>query len=112
MTLTIELPIELEEQLQTQAEQLGMEPTDIALDALTVYLATSTKLLQRAGRINRLDQSEPLTLVVPTGEGKTLAALDAISAYQTRTGLAPLDDTSRSAESDIYGYSEREDVQL
>lgn len=84
MALTLELPTELAEQLQTQAHQLGVAAGDIALDVLTVYLATS-KLYQKAGRMKRSERSELQPLAAPAGKAKTaatIAILDAIAEGQ------------------------------
>lgn len=110
MTLTIELPTELEQQLQTQAQQLGVEPTDIALDAMVFYLSALDTLNQRAGRLNRpkasLEAVSPYTAEILSDEAiaARVGTVRSIGAYDTRSGagLPPLSDEDISRES-IYG---------
>ena len=65
MTLTLELPPELEAALQEEAQQRGVEPIDIAVHVLYSHFAP----VQHEGRLNRVPIS------APTGAGKTQATL-------------------------------------
>lgn len=89
MTLTLEMAPEIERALEEKARLSGVPVTDYAVRVLAENVA-GNKATSGAGVARRQ------------------SALDSIPAYDTRVGLPEIEDTSRTAEPDIYGYSERE----
>ena len=106
MTLTIDLPPELEAQLQAKAQESGQDLQSYAL-----------AVLSQIAHING-NQGDKLNLRQQPLVAAQLAALDSLVNFarslpdhRAATGLSPVDDTRRSADPDIYGYSEREEAQ-
>ena len=91
MTLTLEIAPEIERGLTVKAQRAGLPVTDYAMRVLR-------DVAQAPDETNAVNAR--------------LTALDAIPSYNTRAGLPEIEDTSRTAEPDIYGYSEREMEQL
>lgn len=88
MTLTLELPAEVENSLREAAAREGVALDVLLLDALR----------ERAAR----DGNATIAA--------RLAALDALPTTNNRGGLPQLDLSGERA--DVYGYTEREDEQL
>jgi hypothetical protein len=96
MALTLELAPEVQRELEDAARLAGRSVTDYA--ALLLQEATQTRQAEIVTKLAALEDWD-----------KEIAARP---DYRAEAGLPPLGDTSRSAEPDIYGYSEREDAQL
>jgi len=91
MTLTLELDPAIEQALEEKAQSAG-----VALPEYVMSLLESTATSRATGNgASHFGTSRR-------------SALDAIPSYNTRAGLPEIEDTSRSGEPDIYGYSERE----
>jgi hypothetical protein len=90
MTLTLEIAPEIERALEAKARRAGVPVADYAMRVLADD-ATSGDASGVNGQAAKA----------------RLAALDAIPSFNTRVGLPEIADTSRSAEPDIYGYSEQ-----
>ncbi|MDQ3814780.1 MAG: hypothetical protein M3347_12625 [Armatimonadota bacterium] len=91
MTLTLEIAPEIARALEAKAQRAGVPVTDYALRVLHDVAQAP-------------DETDAINA--------RLAAWNAIPSYNTRAGLPEIEDTSRTAEPDIYGYSEREMEQL
>ncbi|HEY0073735.1 MAG TPA: hypothetical protein VGB77_06500 [Abditibacteriaceae bacterium] len=95
MTLVLELAPEEERELEAAARIAGQSVSDYALHLLReANLARRAEISRRLAALDEWDK-----------------AVAARPDYRAQAGLPPLGDTSRSAEPDIYGYSEHEDAQ-
>lgn len=123
MTLTLELPPEIEQALQTVAQVEGEDPAHYAVHVLALHLAP-VAALQRAGHLTSTPPAAAggasgttnglQTPVNQTDSTRKLELLDAweqeVSArpdYRAEAGLGPLPD---NAVEDAYHA--REDTQL
>ncbi len=96
MTLTLELSPDAQRELEEAARIEGRTVADYA--ARLLHEAALARRHEITARLAALEEWD-----------KEIAARP---DYRAQAGLPPLGDTSRSAEPDIYGYSEREDAQL
>lgn len=103
MTLTLELPPDVEQVLEATAHSSGRNVVDLATDVLRGYAR---------------QQSDEQEAQRQADIARRLAALDELEAFarslpdnRAAAGLPPLDDTGIS-RADFYGYTEREDAQL
>lgn len=98
MTLTLEIAPEIERALEAKARRAGVPVTDYAVRVLAENVAGN-------GTASGANAAQA-----------RLAAWNAFVANAPNTraaaGLGPLGDLSRTAEPDVYGYSEREAEQL
>ena len=102
MTLTLELPAEVEHALEESAHANGQSIGEF----VSAMVASVTP-----GKTPSADDAK-------ADIARRLAALDAVGRYsrnlpdhRAEAGLPPLDDTGIS-RADFYGYTEREDEQL
>ena len=96
MTLTLEIAPADERELAAAAKRAGQSIADYA--ARLLHEAAQARRTAIAKKLALLDEWDALIKSLPDN--------------RAAAGLPPLGDTSRSAEPDIYGYSEREDAQL
>lgn len=96
MTLTLEIVPEIEAALQAEAAERGQDVSDYVTWVLSLLASAPGSIGDNAKRRDIAFR---------------LGTLNGIPAYDTRAGLPEIKDTSRSAEPDVYGYSEREGAQ-
>ena len=96
MTLTLEIAPDDQRELEEAARREGQSIADYA--ARLLHDAAAARRAEIAAKLAALDELDALIQSLPDN--------------RAAAGLPPLGDTSRSAEPDIYGYSEREAAQL
>ena len=96
MTLTLEIAPDDQRELEEAARREGRSVADYAAQLL--HEAALARRSAIAAKLAALDEWDKLIQSLPDN--------------RAAAGLPPLGDTSRSAEPDIYGFSEREDAQL
>ncbi len=103
MTLTLDVPADVESGLREAAAREGMALDALALDALRERAARGINGANGNGAAQSTPESSPEIAA-------RLAALARLPTCNTRAGLPELDLSGERA--DVYGYSEREDAQL